>query len=96
MGRPRLETTNIHRILVALSKKDQSTQELAETLNAPLGTSRSTLSILSRMGFTESVPLMKRGKGFKPETAPGKRRGKKFRLTEKGREQLKVMQQEAT
>jgi DNA-binding MarR family transcriptional regulator len=80
MPRPRNETTNLHRTLEALNKKEQSSQELSQTLNVPLGTSRSTISMLRRMGFVEPVPALKRG-------VP-------FRLTEQGKKRLKELKQE--
>lgn len=95
MGRPRLEQTNVDRILEALSKKEQSTQEVAENLKIPLSTVRSTLSFLTRTELTEFVPIVKRGKNFTPETTPGKRRAKKFKLTSYGIAYLEEHRQEA-
>lgn len=78
--------TAIDKILKALQTQEQSTAELADSLKLPLGTVRSTMSLLTTTGFTIWIPIKKRGEGFKPETTPGKRRGKHFRLTEKGKE----------
>jgi len=71
----------MHRILEALNAKEQSTQELSEALGFPIGTARATLSVLTRMGLTESIPLEKRGKPF--------------RLTSQGKERLKELTQKA-
>lgn len=81
MARPRKKITNISRVLEALKEKDQTTQQLADNLKIPLGTARSTVSFLTRAGLTEYEEV--------------KRVSKPFKITEKGREQLKVMQQEA-
>ena len=81
MARPRKKITNISRVLKALKEKDQTTQQLADNLKIPLGTARSTVSFLTRAGLTEYEEV--------------KRVSKPFKITEKGREQLKVMQQEA-
>lgn len=81
MARPRKKITNITRVLEALKEKDQTTQQLADNLKIPLGTARSTVSFLTRAGLTEYEEV--------------KRVSKPFKITEKGREQLKVMQQEA-
>jgi hypothetical protein len=81
--------TAIDKILKALQQKEQSTAELSEHLNLPLGTARSVVCFTTKAGFTEPIPITKRSKDFKPETTPGKRRGKNFRLTEKGKEYLK-------
>jgi predicted transcriptional regulator len=82
MARPRKKVTNVTRVLEALSEKSQTTQELADTLKLPLGTARSTVSFLTRAGLT------------KPEEI--RRVAKPFTITEKGKEQLKQLQQEAT
>ena len=81
MARPRKKITNITRVLEALKEKDQTTQQIADNLKIPLGTARSTVSFLTRAGLTEYEEV--------------KRVSKPFKITEKGREQLKVMQQEA-
>jgi len=81
LARPRKKITNISRVLEALKEKDQTTQQLADNLKIPLGTARSTVSFLTRAGLTEYEEV--------------KRVSKPFKITEKGREQLKVMQQEA-
>jgi len=81
LARPRKKITNITRVLEALKEKDQTTQQLADNLKIPLGTARSTVSFLTRAGLTEYEEV--------------KRVSKPFKITEKGREQLKVMQQEA-
>jgi predicted ArsR family transcriptional regulator len=81
VARPRKKITNITRVLEALKEKDQTTQQLADNLKIPLGTARSTVSFLTRAGLTEYEEV--------------KRVSKPFKITEKGREQLKVMQQEA-
>ena len=81
MGRPRKKVTNVLRVLEALSEKKQTTQELAENLQLPLGTARSTVSFLTRAGLTKYEEI--------------KRVAKPFTITEKGREQLKQLQQEA-
>jgi len=82
MGRPRKKITNVTRVLEALSEKSQTTQELAETLKLLLGTVRSTVSFLTRAGLTQYEEV--------------KRVAKPFTITEKGKVQLREMQQEAT
>jgi len=69
----------MHRILEALSQKDLSAQELAAAIGFPVGSSRSTLSILSRMGLVEPKPELKRGKPWKL-TEAGKRRLQELKL----------------
>jgi DNA-binding PadR family transcriptional regulator len=78
--KPREKTTNIHRVLEALNQKEQSSQELADSLKIPVGTSRSTLSLLTRLGLTEFDLI--------------KKRGKPFRITEKGKERLLELREE--
>jgi DNA-binding IclR family transcriptional regulator len=80
LGKPRNDTTNMHRILEALSQKNQSSQELAENLKFPLGTSRAMLSMLNRMGLVKPTPELKRGTPYT--------------LTQKGRQQLEDLKKE--
>jgi len=81
MARPRKKVTNVTRVLEALSEKNMTTQELAECLQIPLGTARSTVSFLTRAGLTDCVEVQRLAKPFK--------------ITDKGVEQLKELQQEA-
>jgi predicted transcriptional regulator len=82
MGRPRKKVTNVTRVLEALNEKSQTTQELAENLNLPLGTARSTVSFLTRAGLTQYEEI--------------KRIAKPFKITEQGKLLLIKMQKEAT
>ena len=81
MARPRKKVTNLTRVLEALSEKSQTTQEIADSLKIPLGTVRSTVSFLTRAGLTQYEEV--------------KRVAKPFAITEKGKAQLKELQQEA-
>jgi predicted transcriptional regulator len=82
MGRPRKKVTNVTRVLEALNEKSQTTQELAENLNLPLGTARSTVSFLTRAGLTQYEEI--------------KRIAKPFKITEQGKLLLIKMRKEAT
>lgn len=66
--------TAIDKILNLLQEGNYSTSEIAEKLKMPLGTVRSTVSLLTRMGLTEPVPA--------------KKRGTPFRLTEEGKKKI--------
>lgn len=69
-----MSETALEKILKLLLKGNYSTSEIAFELDLPLGTVRSTISLLKRTGFTEPVPEKKRGTPYK--------------LTEKGREYI--------
>lgn len=60
-----MSDTAIDKILKALLQHHRSTEELSKDLDLPMGTVRSTLSTLKRMGFVEPVPEEKRGVPFK-------------------------------
>jgi len=65
--------TAIEKVLKLLSESDHSTQEIADKLKMPLGTVRSTLSLLRRLGLVEPT----KGK-----------RGVPYKLTQEGRDRL--------
>ncbi len=67
--------TAIEKILTLLLDGNYSTQEIATTLSLPLGTVRSTVSLIGRLGLVKRVPASKRGVPYE--------------ITEKGREYLK-------
>ncbi len=75
------DQTAIEKILSQLLNAEYSTSEMADVLELPVGTVRSTISLLNRLGLIEAVPKKKRGKPFK--------------ITQKGRDYLKE-KQEAT
>ena len=83
-----MSNTALDKILSSLQVEDLSTAELSEKLGLPLGTARSVVCFTTKAGFTTPIPITKRSKTFKPETTQGKRRGKKFHLTQKGKEYL--------
>lgn len=70
-----MSETALEKIMELLLKGNFSTSEIASELKLPLGTVRSTISLLKRTGFTEPVPEKKRGTPYK--------------LTEEGREYIK-------
>jgi len=69
--------TAIEKILKLLSTAPYSAHEIADVLGMPIGTVRSTISLLSRLG------LVKPTEG---------KRGQPFTITETGRERLKEME----
>ena len=73
-----MSETAIDKILKLLSESDYSTSEVADKLKMPLGTVRSTVSVLKRkrlIGHTVG------------------KRGTPFTITQKGKEHLEAMKQ---
>lgn len=66
--------TAIEKILKLLTQENHSTEEIARALDMPLGTVRSTLSLLKRVGLV------------KPTAG---KRGVPYTITQEGREHLK-------
>lgn len=72
-----MNDTAITKILKELQKENLSAQELSTKLGIPIGTARSTLSLLRQTDLVTPVESLKRGKPFK--------------LTEKGRKRLEEL-----
>ena len=72
-GRPLEKTTAMHKILEALNQEQQTAYDLADKIGMSRSTSRTTLSLLARMGLVE-------GKHNHPYnlTEEGKKRLKKL------------------
>jgi DNA-binding IclR family transcriptional regulator len=53
MARPREKTTAMHKILEALIQEPQTAYDLADKIGMSRSTSRTTLSLLARVGLVE-------------------------------------------